>query len=31
LAGSATTRDGDILDAAIEVLAEVGYDRMTML
>ena len=24
------TRDGDILDAAIEVLAEVGYDRMTM-
>jgi AcrR family transcriptional regulator len=24
------TRGGDILDAAIEVLAEVGYDRMTM-
>jgi AcrR family transcriptional regulator len=24
------TRNGDILDAAIEVLAEVGYDRMTM-
>ncbi len=24
------TRDGDILDAAIEVMAEVGYDRMTM-
>lgn len=24
------SRDGDILDAALEVLAEFGYDRMTM-
>ena len=24
------TRDGDILDATVEILAEYGYDRMTM-
>lgn len=24
------TRDGDILDAALDILAEVGYDRMTI-